>query len=152
MRTKIKAFTLGELLIVLILTVIAVGIAFSVLRLITYQLGTVKSIYKERNMIYHFKQQLRYDFDRAIGLYHDVEDEKIYVYTANDTIGYEFSEKQIFRKNIKTSFESVSFTGYRFGNEKEGGQLDAVQFRISINKREIPVFARINSSATMYLE
>jgi hypothetical protein len=152
MRTKIKAFTLGELLIVLILTVIAVGIAFSVLRLITYQLGTVKSIYKEQNMIYHFKQQLRYDFDRAIGLYHDVEDEKIYVYTANDTIGYEFSEKQIFRKNVKTSFESVSFMGYSFGNEKEGGQLDAVQFRISINKREISVFARINSSATMYLE
>ncbi|MEM9650388.1 MAG: prepilin-type N-terminal cleavage/methylation domain-containing protein, partial [Bacteroidota bacterium] len=59
---KLRAFTLSEMLVVLLLTVIVVGLAFSVLNLVQRQMSGIESNYARNTAFDQLKQSLWVDF------------------------------------------------------------------------------------------
>jgi Tfp pilus assembly protein FimT len=55
---KLKSFTLSELLIVMIITAIVVGMAFSVLRLVQKQIHTIQTNFDKSSTLALFEQRL----------------------------------------------------------------------------------------------
>lgn len=62
-RKKITALTLSEMLVVLLLTVIVVGLAFSVLGLVQRQMGDIQNNYEEKTVDNLLLQSLWVDFN-----------------------------------------------------------------------------------------
>ena len=62
-KTKTPSFTLLELLVVMIITAIVVGMAFSVLRLVQNQIHAIKSNFEKTSTLALFEQQLWQDFN-----------------------------------------------------------------------------------------
>ena len=63
MKTKIKAFTLSEMLVVLLLTAIVVGIAFSILSLVQRQMGGIQNTLEDGSRFRQLKQQAAIDIN-----------------------------------------------------------------------------------------
>jgi len=65
--SKIKAFTLNEMLVVLLITAIVVGMSFAVLSLVQQQMHGIDGNYKKNTAFNLLKQSLWFDvisFDR----------------------------------------------------------------------------------------
>ncbi|WP_299517042.1 prepilin-type N-terminal cleavage/methylation domain-containing protein, partial [uncultured Flavobacterium sp.] len=63
MIKKVKSFTLSELIVVMIITVIVVGIAFSVLLLVKKQIKGIEKNYQKTTQLALFEEKFWRDFN-----------------------------------------------------------------------------------------
>ena len=66
---KIKAFTLGELLVVLVVSSIAITISFLALENVQKQLKSIQSIFETQQQINHLERSITTDLNLFIGVY-----------------------------------------------------------------------------------
>ena len=64
MKSKVKSFTLSELLVAMIITVIVVGLAFTVLNLVNKQIAVIQKNYNRTTNLAFFKQRIWLDFNK----------------------------------------------------------------------------------------
>ncbi len=128
---KIQAFTLSEVLVVLVITTIVIALAFSVLSLVSKQLGTIRTNYETRTTIAKFKQRLLLDFDRSDHISWDGNTGLLEIQYDDDVITYEFVEKNILRSGDTIALEIKNTNLYRKGFLVEEGMIDAMQLGIA---------------------
>jgi len=128
---KIKAFTLSEVLVVLVITTIVIAIAFSVLNLVSQQLGAIRNSYENRTTIAKFKQRLLLDMDRSDQLYWDETTELLEISTGEETIVYEFINDYVIRSTDTIALEIKNAILYHKGVSVEEGIIDAINIAIA---------------------
>ena len=148
-HTKIKSFTLSEMLVVMIITAIVVGIAFSVLSLVQRQIRTVERNFEKTTEISLFEQRLWQDFNSHNTI--KVLDNKITLASDVDTLKYSFNSEYVLRDTdtIHTKLTLNKF--YYLGKEVKSGFIDAVS--ISAEK-ELPnhtIFVSMQYDAAHYM-
>lgn len=94
---KIKSFTLSELLIVMIITAIVVGIAFSVLRLVQKQIHTIQTNFDKTSTLALFEQKLWQDFNEPYTIVYDTKKQILILNSETDTVTYSFQENYTLR-------------------------------------------------------
>ena len=124
---KLNAFTLSEMIVVLILTSIVIGMVFTVLNLVQKQMfGAQKNhiTYSEHNLL---KQSLWVDFNNYQSIEFNADTQKLKFSSAVDSVYYHFHETYI-TKDVDTfniHIDSKSF--YYKGKLITLGVLDALK-------------------------
>lgn len=135
-KNKIAAFTLTEILVVLVISAIVVGMAFSVLDLVQKNMRAIKENYAATTELQHIRQQITIDFNRFHEVHYDKRLGELRLRNPNDSINYTFSE-QFFLRNrdsVPVSVEEVEF--FFLGNAVSEGKVDAV--KLFLNKSDNP--------------
>ncbi|QYJ68274.1 PulJ/GspJ family protein [Flavobacterium litorale] len=146
---KIKSFTLSEMLVVMIITAIVVGIAFSVLRLVQKQIITVERNFQKTTEISLFEQRIWQDYNQHNKIV--TTNNKIILTSVTDTVIYNFSQNYVLRNtdtiNVKLAIDKF----YYLGKEVKSGFIDAVSISA---ENEIPnhtLFVSTQYDATHYM-
>ena len=107
MNNKVKSFTLSELLVSMIITVIVVGLSFSVLNLVKKQLAQIQRDYAKTNELTFFKQQIWLDFNKNNLIFYNIKQNQLLLKSDTDSLLYTFETDFIIRKNdtLKSNIE-----------------------------------------------
>jgi type II secretory pathway pseudopilin PulG len=140
MKNKIKSFTLAELLVVMIITAIVVGIAFSVLRLVQKQIVAIQKNYNKSTSLSLFEQRLWQDFNIYTDLSFDSAKGNLFLKSPLDSVTYTFEDRCVLRNNdtipLKLEIEKIYFEG----KEVQSGAIDAISFSGEAELRNYRIF------------
>lgn len=147
-QTKVKSFTLSELLVVMIITAIVVGLAFSVLNLVARQIRTIEKNFQKNTELSLFEQRLWQDFNEHSTIKYS--DSKLILLSDVDTVYYTFNEEHVLR-NRDTIHTKLSIDNtYYLGRKVRSGYIDA----ISLSAKELPdysIFVSSKSDASHFM-
>ncbi len=138
-RTKLKAYTLPEVIVVLVISAIVVGIGFSALRLVHHHISVYRTYEKTKlqilstetklNLLFHQSEQLR------------IDGQQLTFFTHQDTISLEIFDKHISIDADSIPLKVKSFTSFFKGEPAENGVLDALELSIEVDKNIVkPIF------------
>lgn len=150
--SKIKAFTLSEVLVVLVITSIVVGIAFAVLRLVTLQLNAIQTTYARSIEVAKFKQRLLYDFDAAATVVWDLENQQLEITTPSAYITYEVFPEYVLRDTDTLAFKVQNIDFYYQGDTVEEGRIDGMHVQLEMAKKQTQFFVSRRSGARDTIE
>jgi prepilin-type N-terminal cleavage/methylation domain-containing protein len=126
LKNKVKSFTLPELLVVMIITAIVVGMAFSVLRLVQKQIHTIETNFEKTSSLALFEQKLWQDFNELNVIEFNINNSSLLMKSEMDTVLYSFQENYTLRNKdtlkIKLSVEKMFFKG----KVVQDGNIDAI--------------------------
>jgi len=148
-NSKSSSFTLSEMLVVIIITAIVVGIAFSVLRLVQRQVIGIERNFKKTTELALFEQRLYHDFNTHNAIRY--ENQKLYLYSTQDTVQYTFYSEYSLRNSeiIKIKVE-ISKLFYK-GIEVNSGYINALSLSA---EKELPgydIFVSTRLDAAHYM-
>ncbi len=148
---RVKAFSLNEMVVVLMITAIVVGMAFSVLKLVQRQLGSIEGIYSAKLEVNRVRQALWLDFNRYSTITYDPRSESLNFNNEMESMNYIIEDDMLIRErdtfNIK--LESKSF--YFANNPIESGQIDALELTTNKETGRQHIFVYRNNTAANYL-
>ena len=149
-HNKVKSFTLSEMLVVMIITTIVVGIAFSVLSLVQRQIRVVGNNFETTTTLSLFEQRLWQDFNQHGSIL--ATEKKIVLTSVKDTVVYNFEPEYILRNSTDTIKLKVAIDKlYYLGDDVKSGFIDAV--RISANEElpEYNIFVSMQYDASHFM-
>ncbi len=132
---KVPGFTLTEMLIVLAISTIVVGLAFTIITLFSKNVRLIQNNYQSTTNTHLFNQQLALDFNRYPTInYNNLEEELVFK-SPLDSVRYKFLEECVLRDLdtlIKTTYQKQFF----FSGEKVSlGKIDAIKLIVPTNKQ-----------------
>jgi hypothetical protein len=148
---KIKSFTLAELLIVMIITAIVVGMAFSVLRLVQKQIHTIQSNFDKTSTLALFEQKLWQDFNEPHSITYNDQKQLLLMLSEIDTVTYSFQDNYTLRNNdtipLKLSIQKIFFNG----KEIKSGTVDALSISAVKTLPDYEIFVSKQNDITFFM-
>ncbi len=148
---KIKAFTLSEMLVVLLITTLVVGLSFGVLQLVQKQMHGMSGHYETHTQINRLKQSLWIDFNSSDRAYFNPQTSQLYF---NDPIrakGYYFMQDRVI--GIRDTFFLGDFS-YEFFFENQAPvnvEVDALSIEIMNEGATQKIFVYKRNAASSFL-
>lgn len=149
--TKIKAFTLSEMIVVMIITSIVVAMAFSVLHLVQKHMSVIQNNFANNSEIDKLDQLLWLDFNRYSTIYKNTSEDIVVFKNEIDSVVYQFNEKFIVKNTdtIRVSLKTKSF--FLNGNKATNSIIDAIKLETdSISQNQV-LFVFKENDATHYM-
>lgn len=148
---KIKAFTLGEMLVVLLLTVIVVGAAFTVLRLVQQQMYGIDKNYERNTELNLLSRSLWIDFNQSDGVWYDHKLNTLHFKNEYAETTYQFAKNQIIKETDTFTIQVTQLEFFFNGDAKEQGEIDAMD--LIVQKDSVPkrLFVYKTNAATSFL-
>lgn len=129
--TKLSAFTLAELLVVLVISSIVIATAFLVLNMIRKQVILVQRNYQQKQEVRLFEITLTRDFNNFNAIF-DSTNEKIVLLNTKDTITYSFLNNVIVRGKDTFEIELAEKKLFLDGIEvNNSSTIDAIEMNLS---------------------
>ncbi|MFW0739830.1 PulJ/GspJ family protein [Flavobacterium sp. T12S277] len=148
---KLKSFTLSELLVVMIITAIVVGMAFSVLRLVQKQIHAIQSNFDKTSTLALFEQQLWQDFNDPYTVIFDDSNQILVMTSEADTVMYSFKEKFTLR-NLDTIKLKINPNRIFFkGKEVKSGPVDALSIFAGNELPDYQIFVSKKNDITFFM-
>lgn len=148
---KVKSFTLSELLVVMIITAIVVGLAFSVLRLVQRQIYLIQKNYDKSVELALFEQKLWQDFNEHPVVVFNSKANKLQLESEIDTVIYHFESENVLRDKdtikVKVNVANVLFEGKKV-NE---GDIDAIRLNAETELPEYSIFVFRKLDVNFYM-
>jgi type II secretory pathway component PulK len=148
---KLKSFTLAELLVVMIITAIVVGMAFSVLRLVQKQIHTIQANFEKTSTLVLFEQRLWQDFNEPHKILYDDQKQILLMTSEVDTVTYSFQEKFTMRNldtiKLKINPNKVFFKG----KEIKAGTVDAITLFAETELPDYQIFISKKNDVTLFM-
>ncbi|MEX0274332.1 MAG: prepilin-type N-terminal cleavage/methylation domain-containing protein [Flavobacteriaceae bacterium] len=150
-RYKIKAYTLSEMLVVLVLVTLVVGMAFSVLQLVQRQMGGIASNFERNTQFNLLQQSLWIDFNQNDGVWYDLINEQLVFSSGMGEQVYELRSKYIVkdRDTFQLKIEKKLF--FLNGLEQASGEIDAIDLLFSKVDGSKQLFVFKSNAATTYI-
>tara|TARA_Y100001933_G_C18993967_1_gene561721 strand:- start:1909 stop:2376 length:468 start_codon:yes stop_codon:yes gene_type:complete len=146
-KNKVKAFTLSEMLVVILITVIVVGLAFSILNLVQKQMRSVRENFDSKTEAYLLKQALWRDLNTFSRAYYLKHENMLACQNAQNQITYHFYDKFVIRDNIDTFNVTIKIKKPLFlGKPQSDGELDAIELILADTTRAPIMIYKINST------
>ena len=150
-NTKIKAFALQEMIVVLLITSIVVGMAFSVLNLVQRQMNNINGIYDTKMETNQLRQSLWIDFNRYSYAFYDGKKRELSLGNGMETKNYQIAEG-LFTTERDTFFIPVESMKFYFKNEERlYGEIDAIELKTDKASGGQYVFVYKENAADTYL-
>lgn len=149
---KIRAFTLSEMIVVLIITTIVVGMAFAVLNLVQRQMHGIEKNYERNTELNRLRQSFWIDFNRSEAVYYDGTKGQLRFVNGMETQKYIISGNLIIREmdTFRLQWEEQRFL---FQNkERTSGEIDAITFRTGKEYGNRQLFIYKRNSATSFMQ
>lgn len=150
-QKKIHAFTIQELMVVLVITTIVVGMAFSVLRLVQRQMATIENIYEVKLEANKLRQSLWIDFNRYSYVYFDGKKSQLYFSNAMEEKRYTITENQIFTERDTFDIQ-LNTKQFYFNNQRQQiGEIDAIELQTSKETGHQQIFVFKKNAPETYI-
>ena len=132
LNKKLKAYTISEMIIVLILTSIVVGLAFSVLKMVQKHMIAIQYNYTRSNELKQLETALWLDFNRYSLVTTGSSEDTLNFSTELDSISYRFTDNSIIREQdtFNVVFQTKQF--YFNGELADNKKLDAIKLETSM--------------------
>ncbi|MFD0963849.1 prepilin-type N-terminal cleavage/methylation domain-containing protein [Pseudofulvibacter geojedonensis] len=152
MIKKVNAYTLSEVLVVLLLTSIIAGIAFSVLGMVQKQLFSVQKNMDIKASFRQLEQSLLIDFNKYQNVkFNDLEN-KLICYSEIDSVVYNFNPKYV-QKDLDTFYISGVYKKMFFSGKKVNeGLIDAIKIDSIEANPNLQLFIFKQNDANTYLD
>ena len=131
LNKKLKAYTISEMIIVLILTSIVVGLAFSILDLVQNHMSTIQDNYARNSELNLLETSLWLDFNRYSYITYNSSKETLNFATELDSISYSFTDNLIIREQDTFNVIIQSKQFYFDGETTEWQDIDAIKLEVS---------------------
>lgn len=148
---KIDAFTLTEILVVLVISAIVVGLAFSVLDLVQKNFRAIQTNYNYSTEVRNLQQQLTIDFNRFHNINFDPVLQEIHLKNSVDSVKYNFSENILVRITDTIPIPIKQLKLFFSGEEINDGKLDAVKILLD-KSPDMFIFVSKHNSAKTHFE
>jgi len=148
---KIHAFALQELMVVLAITAIVVGMAFSVLNLVQRQMGTIEDIYAMKLEANKLRQSLWIDFNRYSYVHFDERKNQLYFSNELEEKTYTITENQF--TTVRDTFDiTLDFKQFYFNNmERQTGEIDAIELKTNKETGHQQIFVFKENAPATYI-
>jgi hypothetical protein len=151
-KRKLTSYTLSEIIVVLILTSIVTGMAFSVLRLVQNHMATIRYNYTHQTEINKLKQALWLDFNRYTDMEYKPIENKLWLKNELDSTFYAFHQKYIVSELDTFNIVVVDKSFFYLGNKTSTGVIDAIKITTSKAFQHQVIFAYKKPEANSYME
>lgn len=151
MKNKIKSFTLSELLVAMIITVIIIGIAFSVLNLVKKEIGTIEKNYSKTTELLQLEQRLWLDYNTHSNVNYRKKNNLLTLISEVDTVTYNFSDNFILRNKDTIKAKVTIDKLYFLGKEIKEGTSDAISILCSKELPNYTIFVFKQNDATFFM-
>ena len=148
---KIKAFTISELSIVLLLTSIVVGLAFTVLGLVRKQMGVMQENFNITLEINKLETELWLDFNRYPSIHFNASEDRLLLRSELDSISYTLSESYIIKEKDTFPVQLESKNFYFDGEQVTANSIDAIKLTTTKAFQNRALFIYVNNDATSYM-
>lgn len=145
-KPKVKAFTLSEMLVVLLLTIIVVGLAFTVLNLVQKQMGDIQIGFEGNSEKNRLKQVLWRDFRTYSRVYYNSDANQLICENPRERVSYEFQENHVIRALDSFNVNIKSTSGYFIGKNIVSGEVDALELELDDAKETSMLIYKINTA------
>jgi len=126
---KIPAFTLTEVLVVIVISVIVAGLAFSVLEIVQNNFSSIRKNFEQATKFDHLNEKLTIDFNNYQRIELDKNQRQIWFRNPLDSISYRYIEPYLFSDQDTIKVTELKF--YFMGNKVDEGKVDAVKIYIN---------------------
>jgi len=148
---KIKAFTLNEMLVVLLITVIVIGMGFAVLSLVQRQMHGIDGNYEKNTELNLLRQSLWIDFNKFEGIWYEKDKGELFFVNELEEVNYQLYEDYIVKAR-DTFYVQIKDKSFFFkGNTQLSGEIDALDLRMSKENGLKRVFVFKKNAATSYI-
>jgi type II secretory pathway component PulJ len=150
-NNKISAFTVGEMVVVLILTSIVVGLAFSVLSLVQKHISGIQNNFINTTELNKLEQSLWLDFNRYSKIKYNDLDEGLIFANELDSISYQFYDSYIIKEQDTFHIPLQDKTMFFNGNQIEWGYIDAIKLETTKTMQNQHLFVFKDNDATSFM-
>ena len=131
MKTKVKALTLNEMVIVMIITTIVMGLTFTVLSLVQRHMWSIQQNFNFNTELNRLEEALWIDTNNYNSISYHPKVQTLKFKTAMDSTTYQF-KKDYTLKDKDTFYIAIANRTWFFnGREITGGKLDAMRLELS---------------------
>lgn len=148
---KIKSFTLPELLVVMLLTAIVVGMAFSVLLLVQQQIHAIETNFEKKSILALFEQRLWQDFNDKNSIEFDAKKQSLLMESERDTTVYSFQENYILRNTDTIKLRLVINKLFFMGKKVQDGNIDALSLSGKAELPDYEIFVSKKNDLTLFM-
>ena len=147
---KIQAFTLSELLVVLVISSIVVTLSFLALGNVQNQVRTVTKTFEKQQRIIQLERLLAMDFSKSTASF-DKQNMVVVFTNSEEVTNYKFASKSIVRvkDTIDLAVEKIEF--YLDGNKVTSGKVDAIEILFASTYSQQRFFVYQRKDASFYI-
>lgn len=150
LNKKIKAFTLSELLIVLVISSIAISLTFLILSMVQKQVKTITTNFTIKQNIQFVDRMLWKDFNQYSVSYDNNKDMLI-LQSNIDSSSYQFYDTFILRKKDTLPIQILNKKLFLNGKEVQSGAIDALQLETNPVFGNTKLFIYKTQDASFYM-
>ena len=138
---KITAFTLSELLVVLVISSIVISLTFVVLGLVQKQISKIQRTFKDQQEIQLLERVLLQDMNRHSAFYQK-EKNLLNLYSTKDSILYQFKDNYVIREKDTFHLKVIEKQFLLDNKIVDKGWIDALQleFNQSYSAKNVFIF------------
>ncbi len=148
---KIKAFTLNEMLVVLLITSIIIGMGFAVLQLVQQQMHGIGGIYGKNTETNLLRQSLWIDFNQYDGIWFDKNNNELVFANQLKELKYQWHKDYVIKEKDTFFLETTKRQHFFNGGPKQSGEIDALDFSIAQKDGGHRIVVYKRNAATSYL-
>ena len=130
MKSKVKAFTLNEMIIVLIISTIVIGIAFTVLSLVQRNMWAIQGNLKVNTDLNRLEQSLWYDINKYQEIAYSKQNERLVFKSQIDSSVYQFKKDMIIKSKDTFNITIQGKVVYFNGNKTSSSKVDAFKLEL----------------------
>ena len=149
---KMEAFTLSEMVVVLILTSVVVGLAFSVLSLVQKHMLVIQTNFNNKTELNKLEQSLWLDFNQFSNIEYDDYEEELRFKNDLDSTSYKIQETYIIRESDTFNIRFQNREFFFDGNKTAKGIIDAVKLETTKDFQNQPLFIFKENDAKNFMD
>jgi prepilin-type N-terminal cleavage/methylation domain-containing protein len=147
---KLKAFTLAEMLVVLVVASIVISMGFLVLNMVRKQVIVIQKNYQKKQEVQFFETTFSRDFNMGSAFFNKKEN-RITLKNTRDSIQYTFFENYITREKDTFQIEIKNKKLFLDGGLVYEKTIDAVEMTLSSRFTNRQLFIQQSKDASYYL-
>ena len=152
-KTKeLPAFTLQETVIVMIITTVVVGLAFTVLTLVQRHMLSIQQNFNTRTEINRLEAALWADFNKAGKIELRPQTQQLIFHQVLDTVAYTFNKNYVSRDKDTMALGIVSAKFFKAGDPVSSGSIDALEWGFSTQQPNQKLMVFKYPDASQYFE
>jgi len=150
LNKKVKAFTLAEMLVVLVISGIVISLTMLILSLVQKQLKAINTNNNKTTEIRLLERALWQDFNKHHLFYNNTK-QQLHCISEIDTVLYTFKPGYIIRNTDTLNIPIFKTTTYLNGNSVKEKHIDAIELQLSKEIADKSIFIYTSKDASFYL-
>jgi prepilin-type N-terminal cleavage/methylation domain-containing protein len=147
---KVNAFTLAEMLVVLVVASIVISMGFVVLTMVRKQVFVIQKNYQKKQEVQFFETIFSKDFNTGSAFYHQKEN-SLTLKNTKDSIQYTFLDKMIVREKDTLKIEISTKKLFLDGKQVKEKTIDAIEIELSSSFANRQLFIQQTKDASYYI-